>query len=63
MTSIKLITSSRFDLNKERLEGLSNQLKFIRYGPFNIFGKVSEKAFELNLPTYIYIYSIINVEN
>ena len=39
------------------------KLKPIRYGPFEILEKIGTNDFRLNLPPYMQIYSIINVEN
>lgn len=36
-------------LSKERLQGLANMLKPIRYGPFENVEQVSENIFRLNL--------------
>lgn len=38
-------------------------MKPIRYGPFTIIGQVGDNAFQLDLPPYMQIYSVINVEN
>ena len=38
-------------------------LKPIRYGPFEILEKIGTNAFRLNLPPYMQIYSVVNVEN
>jgi hypothetical protein len=50
-------------LNKERLQGPSKKIKALRYGPFEVLEKVGDNAYKLNLPPYIHIYSIVNVEN
>jgi len=50
-------------LSKERLQGSAKKLKPIRYEPFKVVEQVSEKTFKLNLPTYMNIYSIMNVEH
>ncbi|XP_059068253.1 uncharacterized protein LOC131858820 [Cryptomeria japonica] len=39
------------------------KLKPIRYGPFEILEKIGTNAFCLNLPPYMQIYSVVNVEN
>jgi len=38
-------------------------LKPIRYGPFQILEKIGNNDFKLDLPSYMQIYSIVNVEN
>jgi len=50
-------------LNKERLQGPSNKIKALKYGPFEILEKVGDNAHRLNLPTYMCIYSVVNVDN
>jgi hypothetical protein len=50
-------------INKERLKGQGKKLKPIRYGPFTILEKSGTNAFHLDLPPYMHIYSIVNVEN
>jgi hypothetical protein len=52
-----------FHINKERLKGEGKKLKPIRYGPFTILEKSDTNAFHLDLPPYMQIYSILNVEN
>jgi hypothetical protein len=50
-------------INKERLKGEGKKLKPIRYGPFTILEKSGTNAFRLDLPPYMKIYSVVNVEN
>ena len=50
-------------LSKERIQGPAKKLKPIRYGPFEIVEQVSENAFRLNLPEYMNIYLVMNVEH
>ena len=38
-------------------------MKPIRYGPFKILDKIGENDFHLDLPAYMQIYSVVNVEN
>ncbi|XP_059070324.1 uncharacterized protein LOC131859999 [Cryptomeria japonica] len=45
------------------MEGEGKKLKPIRYGPFEILEKIGTNAFRLNLPPYMQIYSVVNVEN
>ena len=50
-------------ISKERLQGEGKNLKSICYGPFKILEKIGNNAFNLDLPSYMKIYSIVNVEN
>jgi hypothetical protein len=50
-------------INKERLKGEGKKLKPIHYGPFTILEKSGTNAFRLDLPPYMHIYSVVNVEN
>ena len=50
-------------IGKERLKGEGKKLNPIRYGPFIIMEKSSTNAFHMDLPPYMQIYSIVNVEN
>jgi hypothetical protein len=59
MTSIMLITVSKL----ERLKGEGKKLKPIRYGPFKILDKIGNNAFHLDLPPYMQMYAVVNVEN
>lgn len=45
------------------MQGEGKKLKPIRYGPFEILEKIGTNAFRLNLPPYMQIYSVVNVEN
>jgi hypothetical protein len=45
------------------LKGEGKKLKPIHYGPFTILEKSETHAFHLDLPTYMHIYSVVNVEN
>ena len=45
------------------MQGEGRKLKPIRYGPFQILEKIGTNAFYLNLPPYMQIYSVVNVEN
>ena len=38
-------------------------MKPIRYGPFKIIDKVGNNAFRLDLPPYMQMYAVVNVEN
>ena len=50
-------------ISKERMQGEGKKLKPIRYGPFKILKKVGNNAFQLDLPSYMHMYSVFNVEN
>ena len=50
-------------ITKERIKGEGKNLKSIWYGPFEILEKIGTNAFRLNLPPYMKIYSVVNVEN
>jgi hypothetical protein len=50
-------------ISKERLKGEGKKIKPIRYGPFTILEKSGTNAFCLDLPPYMQIYSVVNVEN
>ena len=50
-------------ISKERMKGEGKKLKPIRYGPFTILEKIGTNAFRLELPPYMQIYSVVNVEN
>ena len=38
-------------------------MKPIRYGPFKIIDKIGNNAFHLDLPPYMQMYAVVNVEN
>jgi len=44
------------------MQGEGKKINPIRYGPFRIIEKIGENAFRLDLPAYMHIYSIINVD-
>eukprot|EP00253_Pinus_taeda_P010211 PITA_10211 len=50
-------------ISKERLQGEGKKLKPIRYCPFRILEKIGNNAFRLDLPSYMQIYVVVNVEN
>ena len=41
----------------------SKKLKLIHYGPLKIIRQVGNNAFQLDFPSYMQMYSIVNVEN
>ncbi|GJT18490.1 transposon ty3-I gag-pol polyprotein [Tanacetum coccineum] len=49
-------------LGKERLKGEGKKIKPIRYGPFRILKKIGENACQLELPSYMEMYSVVNVD-
>ena len=69
MKNIELITSFKKEdevwlhISKERMQGEGKKLKPIHYGPFKIIKKVGNNAFQLDLPSYMRMYSVVNVEN
>ena len=50
-------------ISKERLQREGKKLKPIRYGPFKILEKIGNNEFKLDLPPYMQIYFVVNVEN
>ena len=44
------------------MQGEGKKLKPIHYGPFKILKKVGNNAFQLDLPSYMQMHSIFNVE-
>jgi hypothetical protein len=50
-------------ISKERLKGEGKKLKPIRYGHFKILEKIGNNAFHLDLPPYMQMYVVVNVEN
>ena len=50
-------------IRKERMQGEGKYLKPIHYGPFKIINKVGNNAFQLDFPSYMQMYSVVNVEN
>jgi len=50
-------------IRKEILQGEEKNIKPIRYGPFKIVEKIGNNTFRLELPLYMQIYFVVNVEN
>ena len=50
-------------ISKERIQGEGKKLKPIHYGPFKIIKQVGNNEFQLDLPSYMQMYSIVNVKN
>ncbi|CAL2257437.1 unnamed protein product [Prunus armeniaca] len=48
---------------EEWLTGEGKKLKPICYGPFKIIKQIGDNAFQLELPPYMHMYSVINAEN
>jgi hypothetical protein len=44
------------------MQGEGTKIKPIRYGPFKILDKIGTNDFWLELPPYMEIYSVVNVE-
>ncbi|KAJ6916332.1 hypothetical protein NC652_018894 [Populus alba x Populus x berolinensis] len=49
-------------LGKDRLLGEGKKLRPIRCGPFKIIRKIGDNACQLELPAFIEMYSVVNVE-
>lgn len=45
------------------MQGEGKKLKPIHYGPFKILKQFGNNAFQLDLPSYMQMYSVVNVEN
>ena len=45
------------------MQGEGKMLKPIIYGPFTIIIQVGDNAFQPDLPSYMQMYSVVNVEN
>ena len=50
-------------ISKDRMQGEGKKMKPIRYGPFKILKQVGNNAFQLDFPSYMQMYSVMNVEN
>jgi hypothetical protein len=50
-------------IRKERPKGEGKKLKPIRYGPFTILENIGNNALRLDLPPYMQMYVVVNVEN
>ena len=48
---------------KKDFKGKIKKIKPICYGPFKILEKIGNNAFKLDLPPYMQIYYVVNVEN
>ena len=51
-----------FHLGKDRFKGEGRKLKARRYGPFTILKRYGDNAFQLDLPPYMSIYSVVNAD-
>ncbi|XP_038973019.1 uncharacterized protein LOC120105044 [Phoenix dactylifera] len=47
---------------EQQLKGEGKKLKPIRYGPFKILRKIGDNAYQLELPVYMEMYSVVNIE-
>ena len=45
------------------MQGEGKKLKPIHYGPFKVIKKVGNNTFQLDFPSYMQIYFIVNMEN
>ena len=45
------------------MTGEGKKIKPIRYDPFKILEKIGTNAFHLDLPSYMHMYLVVNVEN
>jgi hypothetical protein len=50
-------------ISKERLEGEGKKFKPLRYGPFKLLEKIGNNTFPLDLPPYMHMCDVVNVEN
>ena len=50
-------------VSKDRLQGEGKNLQPIHYGPFKIIKEFCNNEFQLDLPSYMQMYSVVNVEN
>ena len=50
-------------ISKERMQGEGKNLKPFCYGPFKILKQVGNNAFQLYFPSYMQMYSVVNVAN
>ncbi|XP_026451466.1 uncharacterized protein LOC113351745 [Papaver somniferum] len=60
-SEFRLVDGSMYK-GKERLKGEGKKLKLICYGPFKILKQFGGNAFQLDLPPYMQMYSVINAE-
>ena len=50
-------------ISEQRFQGEVKKLKPIQYGQFKILEKICNNAFRLDFPSYMQIYSVVNVDN
>jgi hypothetical protein len=50
-------------INKGRMKGEGKKIRPIRYGPLKILENIGTNSFRLDLPIYMKMYSVVNVEN
>jgi hypothetical protein len=50
-------------ISKERLKSEGKKPNPIHSGPFTILDKIGTNAFRMDIPPYMQIYSVVNVEN
>jgi hypothetical protein len=49
-------------INKYIIKGEGKNLRPIRYGPFKILENIGTNDFHLDVPSYMQMYSVVNVE-
>lgn len=52
-----------FHISKDEMKGEGKKLRPIRNGPFTILEKIGNNVVRLDLPIYMQMYSIVNVDN
>jgi hypothetical protein len=50
-------------ISKDRMKCEGKNLRPIQYGPFRILKNIGTNVFHLDLPTYMQMYSMVNVDN
>lgn len=50
-------------IRKHRMKGKGKKMRHIRYGTFIILSNIGDNSFHLDLPNYMQMYSVVNVEN
>jgi hypothetical protein len=50
-------------INNRILHGPRNNINVLQYGSFEVVEKVGDNSYKLNICPYMYIYSLMNVEN
>jgi hypothetical protein len=50
-------------MKKGRIQGPRKKIKALWYGSFEVLENVGDNSYIINLPPYIFIYSVVNVKN